>query len=94
MIYAELGRRADARREGERAVALSPRSKDPFSMNRRHLARILTKTGEVDAAAGHLAHLLSVPSYVSIPLLQVDHAWDPLRGHPHFERLIGLARTR
>ena len=90
MIYAELDRRADARREGEIAMAMSARSKDEFSnqMIRRHLARILTRIGEADAAVDELAYLLSVPSYVSVPLLRVDQAWDPLRGHPRFERLL------
>ena len=90
LIYAELGRRSDARREGERAVALRPRSKDAFANvgNRTDLARILTQIGDVDAAIDHLAYLVSVPSYVSVPLLRVDHTWDPLRGNPRFERLL------
>jgi tetratricopeptide (TPR) repeat protein len=90
MVYADLGRRAEARREGERALAMHPRSKDAVGHNdlRLGLARILTKIGEVDAAIDQLAHLLSVPSFVSVPSLRVDHTWDPLRGNPRFERLI------
>ncbi|HEX5962524.1 MAG TPA: tetratricopeptide repeat protein, partial [Gemmatimonadales bacterium] len=89
-IYAELGRGDDARREAERAVALRPRSKDALANTgaRTDLARTLAKIGDVDAAIDQLAYLLSVPSNVSVPLLRVDHTWDPLRGNPRFERLL------
>ena len=90
LVYAELGRRAEARREGERAVALHPRSKDALGHDelRLGLARILTQVGEVDAAIDQLAHLLSVPAFVSVPSLRVDHTWDPLRANPRFQRLL------
>jgi predicted Zn-dependent protease len=90
ILYAELGRRAEARREGERAVALHPRSKDALGHDelRLGLARILTQIGEVDAAIDQITHLLSVPAFISVPFLRVDHTWDPLRGNPRFERLI------
>jgi len=90
-VYADLGRRAEARREAERALALLPRSKDAMGHDdmRLGLARILTKIGEVDAAIDQIAHLLSVPAFISVPSLRVDHGWDPVRGNPRFERLIG-----
>jgi hypothetical protein len=89
-IYAELGLRAEARREGERAVALRPVSLDALdgAIYRSNLARILAKIGEADAAIDHLAYLLSVPSLISVRLLRVDPTWDALRGNPRFERLV------
>jgi hypothetical protein len=90
VTYVDLGRRAEARREGERAMALRPQSQDAFAgtQYRLNLARILARIGEADAAVDHLAYLLSVPSLVSVPLLRVDHTWDSLRGNPRFERLL------
>jgi len=90
IVYADLGRRAEARHEGERALALLPRSKDAVGHDELRLgfARILTKIGEVDAAIDQLEHLLSVPSVVSVPALRVDQTWDPLRANRRFERLI------
>jgi hypothetical protein len=52
------------------------------------LAHILAKIGHADEAVDQLAYLLSVPGPVSVPLLRVDHAWDPLRENPRFERLV------
>jgi serine/threonine-protein kinase len=88
--YAELGRRADAQREGQRAVALRPVAQDAMdgTVYRLILAQILAKTGQPEAAVDQLAYLLSIPSPVSVPLLRVDRTWDGLRGNPRFERLL------
>jgi serine/threonine-protein kinase len=88
--YAELGLGLEAEREGERAVALRPVSRDAMdgAVYRLSLAHILAKTGHWDAAVDQLAYLLSVPGPVSVPLLRVDHSWDRLRGNPRFERLL------
>jgi TolB-like protein/Flp pilus assembly protein TadD len=88
--YAELGRHVEALREGEKAVSLRPLSQDAINgaLYRSNLARILAKAGQVDAAVEQLAYLLSVPGLVSVPALQVDHTWDPLRANPRFERLV------
>jgi serine/threonine protein kinase/tetratricopeptide (TPR) repeat protein len=90
VIYLELGLRAEARREGERAVALVPISQDASrgALFRQGLARILMGIGDAEAAVEQLAYLLSVPSLVSVPLLGVDPTWDPLRGNPRFQRLL------
>jgi serine/threonine-protein kinase len=88
--YAELGLGPEAQREGQRAVALRPVSRDAMdgTVYRLILAHILAKTGHADAAVDQLAYLLSVPGPVSVPLLRVDHGWDRLRGNPRFERLV------
>ena len=52
------------------------------------LARIYVMVGEFDAAIDQLEFLLSVPGEMTIPLLQLDPAWDPLRNHPDFVKLV------
>jgi len=48
----------------------------------------LEMVGEFDAAIDQLEFLLSIPSELSIPLLRIDPAWDLLRDHPRFKKLI------
>jgi hypothetical protein len=35
-----------------------------------------------------LRTLLSVPSWISVPLLQADPTWDPIRRDPGFQALV------
>jgi hypothetical protein len=44
--------------------------------------------GEYDAAIEQLEFLLERPGWISIPLLRLDPAWDPLRKHPRFKKLV------
>ena len=52
------------------------------------LARIYVMVGEFDAAIDQLEFLLSIPGELSIPLLRLDPAWDPLRDHRRFKKLV------
>jgi serine/threonine-protein kinase len=52
------------------------------------LAEIYVRVGEYEAAIEQLEHLLSIPSFVSVPLLRVDPLYDPLREHPRFQALM------
>ena len=52
------------------------------------LARIYVMVGEFDAAIDQLEFLLSITSELSIPLLRLDPAWDPLRDDLRFKKLI------
>ncbi len=56
------------------------------------VARIYVMVGEFDAAIDQLEFLLSSPGEMSIPLLRLDPAWDPLRNHPRFKKLVELKR--
>ncbi len=88
--YAALGRKEEAIRLAKEAVDHLPASRD--AVDGAEFVRLLAETyatvGEPDKAIDQLEYLLSVPSSVSVSLLNVDPVWDPLRGNPRFERLI------
>jgi TolB-like protein/Flp pilus assembly protein TadD len=90
LIYAYLGRSADAIREGEAAVTRLPISREAYGG--ANLAAVLALidalTGRQDAAIDRLEYLLSIPSSLSRPLLRIDPVWEPLRGNPRFGRLV------
>jgi len=90
MVYAGLGRKEEAIREGKLGVELIPVSKNavigPFRVD--DLAFIYMLVGEHDAALDQIEYLLSIPSWFSVPLLRIDPRWDPLRDHPRFQALL------
>jgi len=90
VIYAGLGRRSDAIREGKRSVEMLPLSKEAYRGGTMlyQLARIYVLTGDYDSAVDILNQLLTVPSIVSVPELQVDPFWKPLTGNPKFEKML------
>ncbi len=90
IAYAGLGRKEDAIHKGKLAVELLPISKEAISGSFRivDLAQIYVMVGEFDAAIDQLEFLLSIPSELSIPLLRLDPAWNPLRDHPRFKKLL------
>jgi serine/threonine-protein kinase len=53
-----------------------------------HLARILAHFGEHDRAIDLLEELLPSPSWLSVPMLEIDPIWDPLRNHPRFHAML------
>jgi serine/threonine-protein kinase len=89
--YAGLGRREVAMREGQRAVALRPLSRDTWLGEDmvRNLAVVYATLGQADSAVKQLRFLLTVPSWISIPGLRSDPTWDAIRGDPGFQALIG-----
>jgi TolB-like protein len=77
--FAILGQKEEAVRAGERAVALMPTSKD--ALVGPNLSIELAKIYALD-------ELLSIPSDLSVGLLRLDPAWDPLRDDPRFQALL------
>lgn len=52
------------------------------------LARIYVMVGKYDEAIDILQRLLSMPSELTVPWLRLDPAWDPLRYHSRFQKLL------
>jgi len=96
LAHAGLAHKAEAIRHGKRGVALLPVSKDanagPFLLV--DLARIHAAVGEPDAALDLLERVLSIPAghCLSVPLLEIDPRFGPLRGLPRYRSLVEPAR--
>ena len=96
-LYAFMGRKEDAIREGRRAVELKPESKDAVDgvIVNCYLALIYARVGEKDLAFPLLQRLLKTPGAVdsvdySITINDLKHRWewDPIRGDPRFQKLL------
>jgi tetratricopeptide (TPR) repeat protein len=90
LALAYLGRKAEAVEEGERAVALLPISRDAIlgPSIQEKLVWIYLRVGEPEKALDQLEPLLRIPYILSPGWLKIDPTFDPLRGHPRFERLV------
>jgi tetratricopeptide (TPR) repeat protein len=92
MAFAGLGRREDAIRSAQRAMALAPITEDVVRATcfMGGAAEIFAFLGEKDAALGLLDQLLGMPAgrEASVALLRVDPAYDRLRDDPRFERML------
>jgi hypothetical protein len=92
LIYAGLGRKEEALREGRRGIELTPVEKD--SINGAHMieyfAIIAAWVGEKDLACEQLAKAEQLPGYGTITYgqLKLLPYWDPLRGDPRFEKIV------
>ena len=90
LIDAGLGRKDEAIREGRRAIELLPVEKDlPEGMDLiKYLAMVAAWVGDKDLAFEQLAFALSGPSSLTYGELKLMPWWDPLRGDPHFEKIV------
>jgi TolB-like protein/Tfp pilus assembly protein PilF len=88
--YAGLGRSREAETAAERAVEILPLSKDAYvgAFPLWGLAVVHANGGDHAKASALLETLLSEPSPVSVPLLELDARFDPLRDHPRFQELL------
>jgi serine/threonine-protein kinase len=90
MAYAGLGRKAEAIRAAESAMA---EARGVGNLSRQALymwvlAEIYVTTGEYEAAIDRLEYLLSIPYPMSVSVLRLDPLWDPLRDHPRFQAML------
>ncbi len=90
IVYAGLGEKEKAIREGERGVELLPVSKEAWNGFYREvdLAKIYTMVGKYDLAIEKLDYLLSIPGELSVPYIKIDPVWKPLRSDPRFEKVL------
>ena len=96
ITYAGLGRKEKAIQEVKKGVELVPYNKDFQShlSATRDMAQIYVMVGKYDAAIDKIEYLLSIPGELSIHLLQLDPAWDPLRGNTRFQNLIKQGNSK
>jgi tetratricopeptide (TPR) repeat protein len=96
IALAGLGRGEEAVAEGRRATELLPRSKDGFYYLSFaiDLAQIYVMVGDRDRAIEQLEYLLSNPSWISVPWLEIDPTWNPLRADPKFQEMLRLQRGK
>ena len=92
VAYAGLGNAAAAISEGQKGMALSPTSQDPFEGPNREeaMAQIYALLGNADEAIPILKRVLHVPSFTGITpeFMRIDPIWDPIRGDPRFIELL------
>ena len=89
-IHAWLGEKEAALAESQRAMQLRPESKDAFEGPQitAQVAEVCAILGDNDRAIELLDGLLNRPSEVSVSILKLNPAWDPLRKDPRFQALI------
>ena len=97
LLYAFLGRKDDALREGQRAMELKPISHDVIegAVVEDFYTLICVYVGEKDKAISRIERLLTVPfavdyadESVTLSDLRQRWEWDPLRNDPRFQKII------
>jgi len=93
LLQALRGNKDEAIRAGRHAVELLPVSKDAYDgpLIATKLAVIYAQVGEADRAYELLSELMKLPNGPTPGTLRVEPEWDPLRGDPRFEKLVGAA---
>src|SRR3989440_2095043 len=89
-VLAYLGEKDAALNEARRAAEILPETKDAFGGPEitAGVAEVCSVVGENSRAIELLDGLLSRPSPVTVALLKLSPAWDPLRKDPRFQALI------
>jgi tetratricopeptide (TPR) repeat protein len=89
IAYAGLGRNDEALAAAQKAVEIWPIDQHPYFgvTDLQNLALVYTMVGELELAIDTLDRVLSMPDLISIPLLELDPRWTPLRADPRFAEL-------
>jgi serine/threonine-protein kinase len=90
IVYADLGRKEDALREGRRALELLPESKDAYyGVDVSNMfALICARLGDGDQAIPLIERLLRTPRGVVLQDLRFSPDWDPLRNDARFQKIL------
>jgi TolB-like protein/Flp pilus assembly protein TadD len=89
IVYAGLGRTAEAVKEAERGVSLLPVEKEAWrgSFRLADLANVYAMVGDQDKAIDLLQRLITIPSELSATFIRLDPRWKSLRGNKRFEAM-------
>ena len=89
-VLAYLGEKDAALNEARRAAEILPESKDAFGGPEitAGVAEVCSIVGENSRAIELLDGLLGRPSPLTVPILKLSPAWDPLRADPRFQALL------
>jgi serine/threonine-protein kinase len=90
IIYAVLGNKDEAIREGKKATDLLPLSKDaaygiPYVED---LALTYILIGDQESAIDQLEELFTIPSWMSAAYLRINPIYNRLKDNPRFQQLI------
>jgi tetratricopeptide (TPR) repeat protein len=90
LTLAFLGDNEKAIELGKKAVDMYPVSGDALEGSDVviDLTWIYTIVGEHEKALEKLDYLLSIPSLMSVPYIQIDPKWDSLKSHPKYDLLL------
>jgi TolB-like protein/Flp pilus assembly protein TadD len=97
LLYAFLGRKEDALREGKRAMELIPITHDIIegAVVEDFYALICARLGLTDEAISRIERLLTTPfavdyddASVTLSDLRTRWEWDPLRNDPRFQKIL------
>ena len=90
IIYAALGLKSEAIREGRRATELLPVEKDAlYGLGHAYdLTVIYAMVGDNTAALHQIEHLLSIPGWISPAWLRTNLQWKPLWNDARFKVLV------
>ena len=94
LALAVLGRREEALSEARQAVDIGLRDRWFGPTYRENLMHVHIILGDADEAIDILEALLETEYFQDVQSMtpewvRVDPRFDPLRGHPRFERLVG-----
>ena len=88
-IYAGLGEKAAALREGEHALQLLGVGDTWQRINLKTVfAQLQAEVGDKERAMDVLERLITMPSGPTLAELRLHPDWDPLREHPRFQKLL------
>jgi tetratricopeptide (TPR) repeat protein len=95
VTLAALGDRERAVAEGQHAMELLPVTRDAFYgvTCEVDMARIYALLGDSDSVFDQLDRLLTIPSWISVPWIEMDPTFDSLRDHPRYAEILAAHRA-
>jgi TolB-like protein/Tfp pilus assembly protein PilF len=103
LLYAFMGRKEDALREGARAVELKPVAQDVIdgAVVLGFQTLIFARAGETDKAIAQIERTLTIPfsmnysdDSITLSDLKTRWEWDPLRNDPRFQKIISAPEPK